>query len=172
MRKDPRRRRYFKWLKIYCDVLVKSFATVFNNILKTETTPAQRKTNNIILLHKKGSREAVNNYRPITLISNIYKIFSSVITKRITSVLDESQPCEKAGFRTDFSTVDHLQTLNQLIEKMQEFNRNLYLVFIDFFTAFDSVEQLSVLKALQRQGVHREYIRIIGKPYLDNKAKL
>ena len=160
------------YLKIESDVLVKSLATLFNNILKNETIPAQWKTNNIILLHKKGPREDVNNYRPITLMSNIYKTFSSVITKRITSVLDESQPCEQAGFRTGFSTIDHLQTLNQLIEKTQEFNRNLYLVFIDFAKAFDSVEQLSVLKALQRQGVHRKYIRIIGKLYLDNKATI
>ena len=65
-----------------------------------------------------GPRKEVNNYRSIRLMSTIYKALSAVITKRIISILDESQPCEQASCRTGFSTVDYLLTLNQLIEKM------------------------------------------------------
>ena len=117
-------------------------------------------------------KEDINNYRPITLMSNIYKLFSTIITKRITPALDENQSYEQAGFRKGFSTADHLQTLTQLIEKIQEFNQKLYIAFIDFAKAFDSVERIFVLKTLKKQGVQEKYIRIIGKMYLNNKARI
>ena len=75
-----------------------------------------------MLLHKKGPRDDIQNYRPISLISNPYKIFTKILTRRLTKTLDENQPVEQAGFRSGYSTIDHLQTVNQLIEKVQEFN--------------------------------------------------
>lgn len=81
---------------------------------------------------QKGSRSDLNNYRPISLMSNIYKLFSKIITRRLTKHLEEEQPPEQAGFRTGFSTTDHLQALNQIIEKTKEYNLKLYIAFIDF----------------------------------------
>ena len=75
----------------------------------------------IILLHKKGDQKNISNYRPISLLNNIYKLFTKIITNRITRTLDENQPREQAGFRRGFSTIDHLHAVNQLIEKCAEY---------------------------------------------------
>ena len=86
-------------------------------------------------------------------MSSLYKLFSKVLTRRLIKNLDEQQPCEQAGFRTGFSTADHIQTINQVIEKVQEFNLPLYMAFVDYSKAFDSIEHSIVLQALQNQGV-------------------
>ena len=105
-------------------------------------------------------------------MSNTYKLFSKIITRRITKILDENQPQEQAGFRSGFSTIDHLQTVNQIMEKTREYNLELYIAFIDFAKAFDSVEHPSVLEALFEQGIERKYVRLLAKIYSNTQAKI
>lgn len=64
----------------------------------------------------------INNYRPISFISNLYIIFGSILNKRILNYLQMSLTKEQAGFRKGFSTSAHLQTINQIIEKSREYN--------------------------------------------------
>ena len=139
-----------------CDVIklggtqvIKQLKIIFNNILKSKTIPKEWKEAKIIILHKKGDRKDIKNYRPISLLSHIYKLFTRALQKRLESILDDSQPREQAGFRKGCSTTDHLQTINQIIEKCNEFNKPLCISFIDYEKAFDSVEHEAILKALQ-----------------------
>ena len=66
-----------------------------------------------------------------------------LIELRISKQIQEQQPCEQAGFRHGFSTLDHLQVINQLIEQSQEFDTELHLAFIDYTKAFDSLNPVS-----------------------------
>ena len=159
-------------LKQGADQLTNPLTKLFNRIINEEIIPNQWTTSIITLLHKKGPRNNLNNYRPISLISNMYKLFSKIITRRITKVLDENQPIEQAGFRSGYSTADHLQTINQVMEKVEEFNLKLYIAFIDYNKAFDSIEHFFVLKALQQQGIQTKYINILEKLYSNSWAKI
>ena len=70
-------------------------------------------------------------------------------------VLDENQPREQAGFRKKkHSTVDHLQALNQVIEKSEEYQLPLVIGFIDYEKAFDSIEHFSIFEALRKINVN------------------
>jgi hypothetical protein len=138
--------------------LIDPITTLFNRILVMEIVPQQWFTSTIILLHEKGAKDNLNNYRPICLLSNMYHLFMKILTNRITVTLDENQQCEQAGFMAKFSTIDHLQTINQVIEKTQEFNLSLYLAFVDYKKAFDLVEHTSVMEALNSVGIHPKII--------------
>ena len=76
-------------------------------------------------------------------------------------VLNENQPREQAGFRKVCSTVDHLQTINQLIEKWIEFKRPLCIGYIDYEKAFHSIEHEAIFKALRSIGINETYITIL-----------
>ena len=92
----------------------------------------------------------------------IYKLFTKIITNRITRTLDENQPREQAGFRRGFSTIDHLHAVNQLIEKCAEYKIPLVVGLVDYNKAFDSVEIPDVIKALQEQGVNPVYDNVLN----------
>ena len=152
--------------------LVKWLVLLFNKILQTQKIPTDWKTSNIILLHKKGDKHVVDNYRPISLSSSLSKIFSKILEKRIKGGLMSQQPVEQAGFRAGFSTTDHLFTLNQVIEKAEEYQIDLHLAFVDFRKAFDSINHEFMLQALKNQGVPHIYIKIIEEMYTDLKARI
>ena len=96
--------------------------------------------------HKKGDVKDINNYKHISLLSHMYKVFTQILQKRMETVRDENQSREQTGFRKDNSTVDHLQTMNQLTEKSNGFKRLLCIGYIDFEIALDTIEHEAVLK--------------------------
>lgn len=96
----------------------------------------------IILIFKKGHKYKLDNYRPISLSSIISKIFTKLIEIRFEEQLIYQQPREQAGFRKNFTTIDHLHTINQVIEKCNEYEQELYLAFIDYTKAFDSPDHI------------------------------
>ncbi|KAE9412548.1 hypothetical protein Angca_006271, partial [Angiostrongylus cantonensis] len=101
--------------------------------------PTQWKISKSVLLFKKGDLHDVGNYRPICLLSVVYKLFTRVTLNRIDRTLDEGQRCEQAGFRKGFSTMDHIHTITRLIEASREYKRPLCLTFIDLEKVFDSI---------------------------------
>ncbi|KAK6764374.1 hypothetical protein RB195_024630 [Necator americanus] len=115
--------------------------------------PKQWRASKTVLLYKKGGSHDIGNYRLICLLSFIYKLFTGVILNRIAKVLDEGQPCEQAGFRKGFSTIDHIHTVSKLIEISREYKIPLCFTVIDLKKAFDSVEKEAVVEALNSQGV-------------------
>jgi hypothetical protein len=159
-------------LKVCDDYVLKELAKLFNKFTSEEKVPESWCESQIILIFKKGKKNEITNYRPISLISHIYKIFCKIILCRIDSYLDENQSLDQAGFRKGFSTTDHLLVVNQLVEKFEEFQKNLHIAFIDYSKAFDSVEVCHLLKALKNQNVPEKYVRIIKNIYETSKASL
>jgi len=106
-----------EWLKMLAVPLTKVLTSIFNEILRKNEIPTRWEMSEIIILHKKGNKNKLENYRPITLNSNICKVFMKVLKNRIYNKLDQNQTTDQAGFRRNFSTLDHILTLNQIIEK-------------------------------------------------------
>ncbi|KAK6756284.1 hypothetical protein RB195_014593 [Necator americanus] len=152
-------------LKSLPPVLINTLARLFTCYLSDCKVPKQWKTSKTVLLYKKGDPHDIGNYRPICLLSVIYKLITRVILNRIEKVLDEGQPCEQAGFRKGFSTIGHIHTVSELIEVSREYKMPLCLTFIDLKKAFDSVETEAVMEALDNQGVPTQYIKVLRELY-------
>ncbi|KAI5716805.1 hypothetical protein M8J76_012671 [Diaphorina citri] len=157
---------------INCNIpeFVDAMCTIFSKILEEGKVPEQWQSSKIILLHKKGSKSDINNYRPISLSSTTYKIFAKIIQKRIKKTIDENQPIEQAGFRPSYSTIDHIHSINQLLEKCKEYNIEVHLAFIDFNKAFDSIFHSSIWLALKKANVDEIYINVLKNLYKNAKA--
>ena len=145
---------------------------IFNNILKTKQIPDSWHEAKIVILFKNGDPKDIKNYRPISLLSHSYKIFTRLLQTRIERTLDENQPREQAGFRKGYSTTDHLQALNQIIEKSNEYNLPLCTGFIDYEKAFDTVEHFAIFEALRKTNVNKTYINILQNIYNQATARV
>ncbi|KAE9417419.1 hypothetical protein Angca_008526, partial [Angiostrongylus cantonensis] len=156
-------------LKNLPPVLVSTLARLFTRFLSVCKVPTEWKTSKTALLFKKGDLHDIGNYRPICLLSVVYKLFTRLILNRIDKTLDEGEPCEQAGFRKGFSTMDHIHTLTRLIEVSRE--RPLCLTFIDLQKAFDSIEIEAVMEAVGSQGVPTQYIKILRELYKNFTTK-
>ena len=82
-------------------------------------------------------------------------------------ILDENQPREQAGFRSAYSTMDHLHAL----KKANEYNLELCVGYIDYEKAFDSVEHKDLFTALRKVGVNKGYVQLLEDIYTDATAK-
>uniref|UniRef100_A0A7I4Y7G6 Reverse transcriptase domain-containing protein n=1 Tax=Haemonchus contortus TaxID=6289 RepID=A0A7I4Y7G6_HAECO len=133
----------------------------FNHYLKLKRIPEQWKESKTIFLFKKGHREDISNYRPISLLSVVYESFTKILLNRMECTLDEYQPIEQTGFRKNFSCMDNIQAVTQLIERSREYRLPLALLFVDYKKAFDSVEINAVLNALAQAGVDPAYVHLL-----------
>ena len=92
------------------DIICEWLTKIFNACLFQRKVPKAWCKDCIILLFKKGSNKEIKNYGPISLLSHLYKFFTSIIKHWLNRVLDENKPVEQAGFRNGFSTTDHMHT--------------------------------------------------------------
>ena len=159
-----------EFFKLGGKLLVDTLTKLFNKILIDKKIPENWKQSDIILIFKKGERDKITNYRPISLSLTIAKIFSKILECRIKPFIQ--QPREQAGFRSAFSTSDHLHVLNQLIEKCEEYGVELHLAFVDFTKAFDLLNHKFLLLALRNQGTPEIFVEIIEQMYTELKSRI
>jgi hypothetical protein len=86
--------------------------------------------------------------------------------------MDQNQPPEQAGFHAKYSTVDHLHTINQIIEITQEYQQKIYMAFIDYRKAFDSVENTKIIDSMEVIAIHPKYIKLIREIYKNSNIKV
>ena len=104
---------------------------------------------------------ACNTWRGITLLSMTCKIFSRIIMKRISAATDTILRQEQAGFRRGKSCIDHIFTLRQILEQSTEWNSTIYIAFIDFEKAFDSLHRESLWRILCHYGIPQKMVNVI-----------
>ena len=114
----------------------------------------------IIVLFKDGDTSDLNNYRGITLLSNI---LVGVLNNKLSKVclnynlLDENQ----CGFRKIYRTSDHIFTLSTLINHYTKVkNKKLYLCFVDFRKVFDKVSHSVLWTKLLKYGIEGKFMNI------------
>ena len=117
--------------------LIPYIHSLFNRIFDTGVYPVLWSNSTIIPIYKKGSVNVTDNYRGICLSS----IFSKKFTRILNVRLEKSE--EQAGFRRGYSTIDNAFILNSFVQK---YRRKVYVAFIDYRKAFDSVNR-SVVKS-------------------------
>jgi hypothetical protein len=125
----------------------------------------------IITLYKnKGDKSDCNNYRGISLLSIIGKVFAKVILTRLHKLAERVYPESQCGFRAGRSTVDMIFSLRQLQEKSREQNRPLFIAFIDLTKAFDLVSRDGLFKILEKIGCPQKLLNIIVSFHKDMKG--
>ena len=105
-----------KILKENTDIFADFLHTSFNEFVKKLEFPSALKQANITPVFKKGERECKNNYRPVCILSNVSKIFESIILRQISNYMDSFFSKFQCGFRKGYSTQ---QCLLSMLEKLK-----------------------------------------------------
>ena len=132
-------------------------------------------TNSVIQpLHKKGDPNNPNNYRGISLSDISGKLYSTVINRRLQLWIEmkDSVGEHQAGFRKDYSTIDHIFTLLAIIQKQLSLKRKLYVAFIDFEKAFDSISRKLLWPILRKNGIRGKLFSCVKSMYANVKARV
>ena len=148
-------------LKADTPTTTKCLLKLFNMIWIGEEIPKDWNKGLIIKIVKKGDTTLCDNYRGITLLSVPSKIFTKIIIQRIQEGIDDELRQEQAGFRKGKSTTEQLFTLRNIIEQCSEWNAPLYINFVDFEKAFDSIHRESLWYILKAYNIPDKVIRII-----------
>ena len=95
----------------------------------------------IVKLPKKGDLTKCSNWEGITLMVVAAKVLGRMIITQIRDGIDNKLHQEQAGFRKGRGTTEQIFILRNIIEQCNEWNSNLYVCFVDFEKAFDSVDR-------------------------------
>ena len=87
---------------------------------------------------KKGNAKEWSNYQTTVLISQTSKVMLKILQARLQQYMNRELPDEQAGFRKSRGTRDQIANICWVIEKAQDFQKNI--CFIDYATAFDCVD--------------------------------
>ena len=117
-----------------------------------------------ITLVPKVEKPAVgSDYRPITVLSKVLRIFHSILVKRFQSYL-KLEPWQR-GFRLLDGCRDNVWAIKNLIKCRRTAGKPLCLAWLDVKNAFGSVSHESIIKALQRKGVPRPLLAYVLRLY-------
>ena len=152
--------------------LVEEIHLLLLNVWSAEIIPLDWLSSIIIPVHKKGDRTKCENYRGISLLNTIYKVFTNILYERVNPYAEEILTDYQCGFRRNKSTTDQCFVLSQIFEKHQEFQISLHCLFIDFKQAFDSLHRSKIGHVLISQGIPSKYVRLITNTLVNTTSKV
>ena len=127
---------------------------IYNIAVTKGSHPDKLKLVNVIPIFKKGSRLSVDNYRPISLLSNLNKIFEKIIYKRVNNFIEKHDLLYSLqyGFRSNHSTIHALINITEKIRFALDQRKVCCGIFVDLQKAFDTVNHEILLCKLNYYG--------------------
>ncbi len=134
--------------------------------------PDSLKVAKVTALYKKGDVTNADNYRPISVLTQINKIFEKIIHKRLVAFIDNHNilPNNQFGFRKKHSASHGITHLNEQVVKNLEAKKISAILFIDLKSAFDTVNHDILLKKLDHYGIRDNILSLI-QSYLTNRKQ-
>ena len=143
----------------------------FNHCLSTSTVPDSWALSEVVMLVKKIQQDTrdLSTYRPISLTHTMYKLFASLIQKRLAYYFDDKIRSTQFGFRAKRSTNQPIHIMRRILEVYERQQNSLHVLFLDWSKAFDSVSFSSIESSLRFFGVPPLFVNSILSLYRSPK---
>ena len=147
-------------------------AILFNKCLQVGLFPDDLKISKIIPIYKSGAKNELSNYRPISMLPQISKLFEKIIKTRLNVFLTKNYIVSDSqyGFREGISSSDALMDLTESISKSLERLDKCAVVSIDLQKAFDTIHHDILFVKLEHYGIRGSALSLI-KSYLHNRLQ-
>ena len=152
----------FKTLK---DDAIKVLHSICQQIWKTQQWLQDWKRSILIPVPKKGSTKECSNHQTVALISHASKVMLKILHTGLQQYTNQELPDDLPGFRKGIVTRDQIANTRLIIEKAREFQKNIYLCFINYTKAFDCVDHNKFWKALKEMGIPDTFNLSPVKPF-------
>ena len=158
------------------DTSTECLTALFNHCFNNSIIPEKWRKALISPVYKGKNKNVKDpkSYRPISLICNPCKMFTSILNKRLLSFLERQSLLveEQNGFRQGRSCQDHVFVLSSIID-MKLYKKNaVYSCFVDFSSAFDFVNRNLLIHSLADIGVNGKFLDIVKSLYRNTQSAI
>ena len=154
------------------DFLVNELHNICMLVYKQLKAPTQWTTSLINPIPKKGNQLLMTNYRGISLMSIAAKVYNRVLLNRIRDPIDKLLRSNQAGFRKGRGCTQQIHILRRIIEGAYAQDIPLYITFIDFKKAFDSVDREMMFAILRHYGIPAQIVNAIRVMYDESISRV
>ncbi|HEY9818825.1 MAG TPA: reverse transcriptase domain-containing protein [Candidatus Obscuribacterales bacterium] len=125
--------------------------------------PPEVQRGETILLYKDGARTNPLNYRPITMLNSVYKLYTMLLKRRLEHYVESKDILvrSQAGFQANRGTHEHISSLIGLAELQKQRKKKFIALYVDLVKAYDSVQFELVVRTLRFYGVPENLVRAI-----------
>ena len=162
-----------KILKKVIDILATPLSALINRCFETGTFPDELKIAKVIPIHKTGKENVPDNYRPISILPTVSKIFETAIKDRLikylttNEIIVKQQHAYMKGKSTITAMLDAVETIAEALDNKEE----ACMTCCDLSKAFDCVDHAILLQKMERYGIRGVLNKLIAS-YLKNRQQL
>ena len=161
-------------LKMCATEVSKPLKLIFEKSIADEVFPSSWKCANVQPVHKKNSRQLKTNYRPISLLPVISKIFEKILFDVTYKFLNENNliTSNQSGFRPNDSTINQLLSItNEIYVNFENYSETRAL-FLDISKAFDKVWHKGLVFKLQSNGISGKLLGLYKNFLIDRQQRV
>ena len=161
-----------KFLKLCSPFISAPLANIFNSSIYNGVYPDLLKTARVTPIYKKGVKSDPGNYRPISVLSQVNKVFEKILHKRLYKYLTKFKILYEYqfGFREGHSTTQALAEITDRLKNVMDDKELSCGIFIDLTKAFDTVDHNILLRKMFSYGI-RGNVHNLFKSYLSNRQQ-
>jgi len=162
-----------EWYKTFKGELVPIMLDSFNWTLEKAEAPPSWKEALISVIPKEGkNKENCESYRPISILNVDYKLFTSILSKRMERYLPELIDEDQTGFIKGRQTQDNIRRTIHIIDQIDNQHLEAALISLDAEKAFDRVSWEFLFKTMKRLGFDEKFIRCFRALYDNPHARI
>ena len=162
-----------EWYKAFKDEIVPMLFDCFNYTLKKGEPPSTWREAIILVIPKEGKdRKECSSYRPISVLNIDYKLYASILVKRLEHIIVELVDPDQTGFVRERQTQDNIRRVLHVIDHVNKGNIGATVISLDAEKAFDSVRWKYLYLALRRFGFKDDFINCIRTLYSSPNARI
>ena len=161
-----------RFLNVIKHELAYPLTILFQSIMACESVPDDWKVANVVPVYKGGSRSVATNYRPISLTSQLCKVFETIVRNQVIEFLESNVLIRNSqhGFRKGSSCLTNLLLfLDKVLHSIDD-GFSVDVVFLDLAKAFDKVPHKRLLEKLRKHGIGGKLLNVIGN-WLSNRKQ-